>query len=111
MKKILILVLIIFSLFSHIMAIENITYKKKETTNPVNISLAKEKAKKAVSAESVTKATLKTEGKKTKYIITTERKAKFLGFFEMVLKSEVKINTDTGSISEVNEPWYSFLVF
>jgi hypothetical protein len=29
----------------------------------------------------------------------------------MVLKSEVEINTDTGAISEVNEPWYSFLVF
>jgi hypothetical protein len=31
--------------------------------------------------------------------------------FDFNMESEVKVNVETGVVVEVNEPWYSFLLF
>jgi uncharacterized membrane protein YkoI len=104
MKKILFFSLAMVALTLSVFASEKDVQVKDTTEEAIDFKQAKEKARKAVLAENILEATMETEDSKTKYVITTERKAKFLGFFNFTIKSEVKINTDTGSISEVNEP-------
>lgn len=78
----------------------------------IKLSNAKEKAKKAASAEAVLATEIKTEKNgDVNYVIKTQKKGKFLGLFNINLDSEVKINVETGATVKVDEPWYSFLIF
>lgn len=73
---------------------------------------AKEKAKKIASADIVLSMEIKVEDNgEVNYLIKSQKKLKFLGLIDFNLDSEVKIDVVTGRVIDINEPWYSFLVF
>ena len=76
-----------------------------------DILKVREKAKKVVGAEKVLEIKFEQENDKPIYVIKTEKKTKFLGLFNFDMEAEVKIDVETEEVLEVDEPWYSFLLF
>ncbi len=85
--------------------------KNGEDSDKLTIKV-KEKVLKAAGAEKIIgKVEVKTEDDKKVALVKTEKKKKFLGLFDFNMEAEVKINVETGEVIEVDEPWYSFLLF
>lgn len=72
---------------------------------------AEEKAKNSASADIVLSSKIEEENMGVNYVVETKKKGKFLGIFDFGYTVEVKVDINTGVVVEIDEPWYSFLIF
>ncbi len=71
----------------------------------------KQKLQKEFSFDSLADVEVEKENGKVMYQVKAQKKAKFLGLFNTNVEVEATVDAETGEVVEVDEHWYSFLLF
>jgi len=91
--------------------IENGLIKVGDTEINIDIDKTIEKAKSKAGADIVLNSEIKKDDDGVYLEVKTQKKTKFLGLFDFNMDQEIKVDLKTGAVIDVDEPWYSFLLF
>ncbi len=78
----------------------------------VSLDDVKLSARTATSTKEIVKTDIKKDDDgKVKFFVKTKNTGKLFGLFNIDFEAVVKVDSKTGDVLDVDEPWYSFLIF